>query len=76
MRPVGLLGISAEGQWGNAEEMCYHLGVTTHVDMQECKKVETPDHMVEFQLSPATRAILNIDQHYNYAGYAPEGVQP
>ncbi|HBE05007.1 MAG TPA: AraC family transcriptional regulator [Firmicutes bacterium] len=69
LRPVGLLGISAKGQWGNAEEMSYHLGVTTYVDMPDCKKVETPDHMVEFQLPPATWAIFEAN------GSLPEAVQ-
>lgn len=68
-RPAGLLGISAGGHWGNSEEMDYYLAVTTHVDVPECKKVETPANMVSMEFSKATWAIFEAN------GESPHAVQ-
>ncbi|MBB6215348.1 AraC family transcriptional regulator [Anaerosolibacter carboniphilus] len=69
MRPAGLLGVSAGGQWGNSEEMNYYLGVTTHVDSPDCAKVIPHDSMDELSLSKATWAIFEAN------GSLPEAVQ-
>ncbi|MDF2821401.1 MAG: transcriptional regulator, AraC family [Clostridiales bacterium] len=68
-RPVGLLGISAGGQWGNTEEMDYYLAVTTYVDVPECKQVKIPNNMVSLQLPAATWAIFEAN------GQLPDAVQ-
>ncbi len=69
MRPVGLLGISVGGQWGTSEEMEYYLGVTTHVDVPDCIKVNPSCNMDELQLPRATWVILEAN------GPLPEAVQ-
>lgn len=69
MRPAGLLGVSVGGQWEKSEEMEYYLGVTTHVDVNECEKVTTPSHMNELQLPKATWVIFEAN------GPLPEAVQ-
>lgn len=69
MRPAGLLGVSAGGQWGNSEEMDYYLGVTTHVDSPDCAKVIPHDSMDALSLSKATWAIFEAN------GSLPEAVQ-
>jgi len=69
MRPVGLLGVSAGGQWGASEEMDYYLGVTTCVDVPECIKVSTPEDMIELQLPEATWLIIEAN------GALPKAVQ-
>lgn len=69
MRPVGLLGVSVGGKWGNSEEMDYQLGVTTYVDIPDCVKVSPPSHMDELQVPKATWAIFEAN------GQLPEAVQ-
>ncbi|WP_406243898.1 GyrI-like domain-containing protein [Tissierella carlieri] len=69
MRPVGLLGVSAGGQWGDSEEMDYYLGVTTNVDVAECTKVITPGDMVELRLPKATWVIIEAN------GALPDSIQ-
>lgn len=69
MRPVGLLGVSVGGQWGNSEEMDYYLGVTTHVDVPECTKIVTPKHMVEIHLPKSTWVIIEAN------GVLPDSIQ-
>lgn len=69
MRPVGLLGISVGGRWGISEEMEYYLGVTTHVDIPDCIKVNPSYNMDELQLPKATWVILEAN------GPLPEAVQ-
>ena len=69
MRPVGLLGVSAGGQWGDSEEMDYYLGVTTYVDVPECTKVITPEDMDELQLPKAIWVIIEAN------GELPDSIQ-
>ncbi len=69
MRPSGLLGVSVGGEWGEKEEMNYYLGLTTHVDVDNCEKVMTPNEMNELQLPKATWAIFEAN------GPLPESVQ-
>lgn len=69
MRPAGLLGVSVGGQWGESEEMDYYLGVTTHVDVTECKEVTAPSQMDQLKLPKATWAIFKAN------GPLPESVQ-
>lgn len=68
-RPAGFLGISAGGRWGDSDEMNYYLAVTTHVDVPECKIVETPDGMSNFEFPQATWVILEAN------GELPKAVQ-
>lgn len=60
-RPAGFLGISAEGKWGDSEDMNYYLAVTTHVDVPECNKVEAPEGMCSFEFPGATWAIFEAN---------------
>ncbi|MTI47138.1 MAG: AraC family transcriptional regulator [Firmicutes bacterium] len=69
MRPAGLIGLSVGGQWGESKEMDYYLGVTTHVEVDDCKKVNPPKNMEEFKFPKAKWAIFEAN------GTLPEAVQ-
>lgn len=68
-RPAGFLGISANGQWGNSDEMSYIIAVTSHVDANECKHIPALEGMQEFSYPSATWAIFEAN------GELPEATQ-
>jgi len=60
-RPAGFLGIAAGGQWGDSEEMNYIIGVTSHVEVPECKYVPALEGIKEFSYPAATWAIFEAN---------------
>ncbi len=68
-RPAGFLGIAAGGQWGNAEEMNYIIGVTNHVDLPDCEHKPILTGMEEFSFPAATWVIFEAN------GELPDAVQ-
>lgn len=68
-RPAGLIGMAVNGQWGNAEEMDYILGVTNHVETKNCKHVPAPEGMEEIIIPSVTWVIIQAD------GALPDAVQ-
>lgn len=68
-RPAGFIGMSIGGQWGNSEEMDYFIGVTNHVNVENCNHISAPDGMEEIQIKAATWAIFEAN------GDMPEAVQ-
>ncbi|MDP4091351.1 MAG: AraC family transcriptional regulator [Bacillota bacterium] len=68
-RPSGFLGVAVEERRGNSEEMDYYLAVTTHVDVPQCKNVETPEGMSSLEFPPAAWVIFDA------SGELPDAVQ-
>ncbi len=68
-RPAGFIGMSIGGQWGNSEDMDYFIGVTNHVDVENCKHISAPDGMEEIHIKAATWAIFEAN------GELPDAVQ-
>lgn len=68
-RPAGFIGSAIGGQWGNSEEMVYLIGVTNHVDVENCIHIPAPDGMVEVGVKAATWAIFEAN------GDLPDAVQ-
>lgn len=68
-RPSGILGVAVGGSWGGSEDVDYYMGVTTYVNVPEAKRVETPNHMVSYEVAAATWVIVEAE------GSLPESVQ-
>ena len=68
-RPAGLIGMAMGGQWGDAEQMQYIIGVTNHVDVPGAPHTPAPEGMEEIPVRAATWAIFEAD------GPLPEATQ-
>lgn len=68
-RPAGFLGIAEGGEWGNSEEMRYIMGVTNHVETEECRYIPPFDGLEEYFYPAATWAVFEAD------GELPEATQ-
>ena len=68
-RPAGFLGVAIGGQWGNSEDMDYFLGVTTHVDVDNCEYVPAPDGMDEVSIKSARWVVVEA------SGELPSAIQ-
>ncbi len=68
-RPAGLLGICDGYSWGDSEEMDYYMGVTTYVDVPQCKRLEPLEGMSTIEFPKATWVIVEAN------GKLPNAVQ-
>ncbi len=68
-RPAGFLGMAIGGQWGDSEDMDYFIGVTNHVNVENCNHVLSPDDMDEVHIPSATWVIIEAN------GELPDAVQ-
>jgi AraC family transcriptional regulator len=68
-RPSGFIGMSVGGQWGNSDEMDYIMGVTNHVEVENCTYVPAPDNMEEVHIKSAVWVVFEAN------GTLPEAVQ-
>ncbi|SHL73923.1 transcriptional regulator, AraC family [Anaerocolumna jejuensis DSM 15929] len=68
-RPAGFLGIAEGGRWGDAEEMRYIIGITNHVEAEECKYIPPLEGFEEFAYPAATWAVFEAN------GELPEATQ-
>lgn len=68
-RPSGFLGMAIGGQQGDCEDMDYFLGVTNHVDVENCTHAPALNGMDEIPIKAATWVVLEAN------GELPDAVQ-